>query len=87
MIDVGPAEFPGLFRDAAFIRTNSYHGLAYSIIFEKKFCLSPCKRYQARINYMFVMLQINIVSDGDSWDALPASYDKDYVSAVTAQLL
>lgn len=82
LIDVGPAEFLGLFRDAAYICTNSYHGLAYSIIFEKEFCLIPCKRFKARINNMLDMLHISVAPDGDDWDTLTANYDKDYVSAV-----
>lgn len=82
LIDVGPAEFLGLFRDSAYICTNSYHGLAYSIIFEKEFCLIPCKRFKARINNMLDMLQISVALDGDDWDTLTANYDREYVRAV-----
>lgn len=82
LIDVGPAEFLGLFRDAVYICTNSYHGLAYSIIFEKEFCLIPCKRFRARINNMLDLLHINVVTDGDEWENLTASYDKEYVRNV-----
>lgn len=33
----GPAEFIGLFQNADFIVTNSFHGTAFSVIFEKNF--------------------------------------------------
>lgn len=82
LIDVGPAEFLGLFRDAAYICTNSYHGLAYSVIFEKEFCLIPCKRFRARINNMIDLLRIKVATGQDDWEQLTADYDKDYIRNV-----
>lgn len=66
LVDVGPAEFLGLFRDAAYVCTNSYHGLAYSIIFEKEFCLIPCKRFTARINNLLDLLKIDTLDNSQS---------------------
>ncbi len=37
--DVGPIEFLRLFRDASYIFTDSFHGAAFSIIFQKQFCV------------------------------------------------
>ncbi len=37
LFGVGPAEFLSLVNDAAFVMTNSFHGTAFSIIFEKEF--------------------------------------------------
>ncbi len=37
IIDAGPAEFVGLFMNASFIITNSFHGTAFSVNFEKPF--------------------------------------------------
>ena len=34
---VGPAEFIGLIKNAEYVVTNSFHGMAFSIIFQKKF--------------------------------------------------
>ena len=82
LIDVGPAEFLGLFRDAAYVCTNSYHGLAYSIIFEKEFCLIPCKRFKARINNMLDLLHIDVAADNKDWDKMTADYDKEYVCKI-----
>lgn len=41
---VSPERFVSLFAHASFIVTNSFHGLAFSTIFEKDFIVSPQKR-------------------------------------------
>ena len=84
LINVGPAEFLGLFRDAKYVCTNSYHGLAFSIIFEKEFCLIPCKRFRARINNLLKLLHIETADDDNSKDRLTATYDKEYVRSTIA---
>lgn len=38
---IGPAEYISLFENASFIFTNSYHGLMFSIIFNKSFYVVP----------------------------------------------
>lgn len=42
---LSPAEFVGLFANAGYVVTNSFHGLMFSVIFEKEFCL----QYQQRL--------------------------------------
>lgn len=37
VLDAGPAEFLGLFRDASFVCTNSFHGTVFSVQFQKPF--------------------------------------------------
>ena len=37
IIDAGPAEFLGLFANAAYVVTNSFHGTAFSVNFHKPF--------------------------------------------------
>ncbi|MBY8908370.1 polysaccharide pyruvyl transferase family protein [Salinicoccus roseus] len=37
----GPAKFLGLFKDASYVVTNSFHGTVFSVIFEKKFITIP----------------------------------------------
>lgn len=86
LVDVGPKEFLGLFRDATYVCTNSYHGLAYSIIFEKDFCLIPCKRFTARINNMLDLLRIDAkVGNTDKRETLMARYDAEYVKNAIAE--
>ena len=43
---LSPSEFVGLFANAEYVVTNSFHGLMFSVIFEKKFCI----QYQKKIN-------------------------------------
>lgn len=85
LINVGPAEFLGLFRDARYICTNSYHGLAYSIIFEKEFCLIPCKRFKARINNLLRLLRIETGNEYICEGRLTAAYDKEFVKGTIVQ--
>jgi hypothetical protein len=37
IVDAGPAEFLGLYANASFVITNSFHGSIFSLIFEKEF--------------------------------------------------
>jgi hypothetical protein len=39
--DAGPAEFLGWMKHAAFVCTDSYHGLAFSLIYHKDFVSAP----------------------------------------------
>lgn len=82
VIDIGPKEFLRLFCDAAYVCTNSYHGLIYSIIFEKNFCLVPSKRFKARINNLLDLLHIKTTIDGCEGSMLTADYDKQFVHQV-----
>ena len=66
----------GLIRDSAYICTNSYHGLVYSLIFQKKFCLIPSKRFKARIDNLLELLQIQLSVCEEGIQALTAEYDE-----------
>lgn len=46
--DVGPTEFLGLYRQAAFVATDSFHGVAFSIIFQKQFAFV---NYNPKFNF------------------------------------
>lgn len=39
LYDIGPYEFLGLFRNASYVFTDSFHGTAFSILFKKPFCV------------------------------------------------
>ncbi len=77
VVNLGPAEFLRLFCDADYICTNSYHGLVYSIIFEKECSLIPCKRFQARIKDLQNLLHIR-----EEEEDLKIVYDKEDVQAI-----
>ncbi len=82
VIDAGPGEFLGLFKNAACVCTNSYHGLAYSVIYEKDCCLVPCKRFTARIDNLLNLLGIDAHKDSKEERAMMLSYDRDAVRKI-----
>ena len=49
VIDAGPREFVELFYNADRIVTNSFHGLAFSLIFQKQFSVINNARNMNRI--------------------------------------
>lgn len=41
IFDVGPEHFVSLIKNAEYVFTDSFHAIAFSILFEKKFCVFP----------------------------------------------
>lgn len=78
LVNVGPSDFLPLFKNADYICTNSYHGFIFSLIFEKRFCLIPCKRFKARIYNLADMLSIKI-NETKAEEALDTEYDPQRV--------
>lgn len=78
LVDVGPAEFLGLIKNADYVCTNSYHGFIFSLIFEKRFFLIPCKRFRTRIYNLADMLCINMINKGEK-ETLETFYDLELV--------
>lgn len=58
IMNVGPREFVSLFENAKFVVTNSFHGLAFSVIFEKDFYLIPSKKFNSRMSNLLEVLGI-----------------------------
>lgn len=79
LIDIGPAEFVGLFKHATYICTNSYHGLAFSMIYGKEICLIPSRKYGIRMNSLMRLLQIK---QSDCEDELLLQYDCECVNNI-----
>lgn len=79
LVDVGPAEFLGLFQQAAYVCTNSFHGFAFSLIFEKEFCLIPSRHFGSRMSSLTELMHIKLPNElnGDKDDS--AVYDKAVV--------
>jgi polysaccharide pyruvyl transferase WcaK-like protein len=48
--DTSPEEFVGLFKHAAFIYTNSFHGTVFATIFQKPFLTAIAKNQKAAVN-------------------------------------
>lgn len=79
LVDIGPREFIGLFQNAACVCTNSYHGLSFSLIFEKKIYLIQCKRFTTRINNLLELLHIDMPDVSNTEDPQSMVYDKELV--------
>lgn len=62
-IDIGPKEFVGLFNDASYVCTNSFHGLAFSLILEKKFFIVPSTRFNSRIENLMKIFNLEFIKD------------------------
>ena len=58
LVDVGPEEFVGLFASAQHVCTNSFHGLVFSLIFNKTVDYIPIQRFGGRIEYLCELLHI-----------------------------
>ena len=58
VFDAGPREFLALFRDAAAVVTNSFHGAAFSLQFRKNFftSMSPKERRQPEFSRIYSLL-------------------------------
>lgn len=57
-IIVKPEEFIGFFQNAGCVCTNSYHGAAFSLIFEKELYLVKCRRFQERIHTLMQVFDL-----------------------------
>lgn len=84
LIDIGPGEFIGLFQNADYVCTNSYHGLVFSLIFEKEFCLIPCRKFYSRINNLLKLLRIETSEVLNGNGSLSAYYNKEAVRKTIA---
>jgi len=56
--DLGPREFLGFFRNAAAVLTNSFHGTAFSIIYEIPFIVTPISSKDTRIQNLLNNLNL-----------------------------
>ncbi len=77
IMDIGPREFVGLFKNADFICTNSFHGLAFSSILEKKFFVVPSNRFNSRIDSLMNVLGLKCFNQVDEKSVLEYTYDRE----------
>ena len=71
--DAGPAEFLRLFRDAAYVCTNSFHGTVFSVLFHRPFftAVAPAELQEPERSRTFSLLsrlglEDRVVGKGDS---------------------
>ena len=56
---LGPREFLGWIKNAAYVVTSSFHGTAFSLIFEKNFYTIPHSSYASRMTDLLSKLHLN----------------------------
>ena len=90
----GPSEFVHLFANAAFTVVNGYHGLLFSLIFEKPFLVlhrdkgKHWAKHESRMSDLLTLLNLNdryIDSDGD-FDMEYLSLDYTSIRSIIADL-
>ena len=87
VFDAGPREFLALFRDAAAVVTNSFHGAAFSLQFKKNFftSMSPKERREPTFSRIYSLLSRLGCADRiiglDTTAPLEAEMDYDQVYA------
>lgn len=88
IFDAGPAEFLGLIQNASFIVTNSFHGTAFSVIYQKPFIvpvnstLPAEKALHSRITSLLrtIKLEDRLIPSGEGL-AEKIAIDMDYEAA------
>ena len=80
----GPAEFLGYIHKADYVVTNSFHGVAFSIIFQKKFVVFQHSKVGERINNILVMHKLeNRVYQKDMSKVIDCDIDWERVNECT----
>ena len=77
----GPTDFLSLIKNAQFVVTNSFHGLAFCIIFKKKFIICPHSTRNERLVSLMESCGIsfsdkNIEIDDDIYYNLSSDIEK-----------
>lgn len=72
-----PNEFVYLFRNADFILTNSFHGLAFSINFNKQFLAVSPKTYNTRLLSILTLFDLNdrLIDNDSLFNVADINYD------------
>lgn len=65
LVDIGPEEFAGLFAGAEHVCTNSFHGLVFSLIFNKSVDYIPLQHFGGRIEHLCSLLDLSRVAVKD----------------------
>lgn len=75
--DAGPLEFLGLYRDAEYVLTTSFHGTCFSILFQKPFFSFIRKTGETRINGILKKLNLGdrIITDTSRMTSNKIHYD------------
>lgn len=77
IVDAGPKEFVWLFEHADFVLTSSFHGTAFSLVFEKQFYTIPHRTTSERMVDLLksIGLEDRLITKVDNIEARPIEYD------------
>ena len=76
-IAVSPDELLGYIAGARHVVTNSFHGTAFSILFEKKFTVETAHAKSSRVTALLALLGIEDTAGETDWDAVRARLEKE----------
>ena len=86
MLNIGPGEFLTLFRNAEYVIANSFHGTAFSVLYEKDFnsALHPVRGARERDLLSALGLTDRILTDADKLNMNAIDYQsvRDKLSAL-----
>lgn len=85
IVDAGPREFLALFRDAEFVCTNSFHGLCFSLIFNKRFYLVPSRRFSDRLTSQLSIFSLEMFSGKTPEEIIKMHFNWESINAVIAE--
>ena len=71
VFDAGPREFLGLFRDAACVCTNSFHGSVFSLQFDRPFFTAMSPKEKAEPSYSRIYSLLSRLGCADRIVGLP----------------
>ena len=79
-----PQDFLSLFDNAEFIVTNSFHGLAFSINFNKQFVIIPRNEFNSRIESLLRLVHLDdrFLINGLDWDVVNKSIAYDEINDI-----
>lgn len=77
MYSKGPADFVNAFKNAEYIVTNSFHGLVFSIIFERKQYVLLPKARGGRLKDMLCLTGLEKRAVGSVEDVIACNFDED----------
>ncbi|MCR5797623.1 MAG: polysaccharide pyruvyl transferase family protein, partial [Eubacterium sp.] len=73
---LSPDEFVNLIKNATYVVTNSFHGTAFSIVFEKQFWVNPLENGKVTNDRFFSLLnQTGLINR-----IIPNDYNGDYIN-------
>lgn len=79
LVDVGPIDFLKLLANASYVITNSFHGAAFSILFEKKACIIPSRQFKGRVIDLLETLNVDELANINKNGYIMINFDDEVI--------